>query len=156
MHEVRRPSENMTTRTRAAGRLTDQEPEAVRFEQETWNALTERRRSYRASLHWTVYLACDGLTHPVCTRTRDISRDGFYCLLNHQVRLGDRIECDLVVPTHNPRCPGDVAYLRCRALIVRVERTGNGAGFGLGCRIEDYYVIRSREESQVLEVAPVV
>jgi hypothetical protein len=146
----------MTTTTRAAGRLSDQEPEVVLFEQETWSALTERRRSHRASLHWTVYLACDGLTHPVCTKTRDISRDGFYCLLNHQVRPGDRIECDLVVPTHNSRRPGDVAYLRCRARIVRVERAGSGAGFGLGCRIEDYYVIRSREESLLREIEPAV
>lgn len=128
----------------------------MRFEQETRNALTERRRSHRASLHWTVYLACEGLTHPFCTKTRDISRDGFYCLLNHQVRLGDRIECDLVVPTHNVRCPEDVAYLRCRARIVRVERAVGGAGFGLGCRIEDYYVIRSREESQFRQIEPVV
>lgn len=106
-----------------------------------WHAGNERRRSRRAPLHWTLYLAYNGAAPPFRSRTRDISSDGFYCLLDHPIRVGDQFECDIVVPTHACQSPEEVFYLRCRAQAVRVEKIGAGAEFGLGCRIEDYSLI---------------
>lgn len=85
---------------------------------------------------------CNGARHPLRTEARDISRDGFYCLLDQAIRPGERIQCEIVVPTHNSQDPDDVVYLRCSAQAVRVEQIGDGAEFGLACRIEDYCVIR--------------
>jgi hypothetical protein len=117
--------------------LTD----AIGSNQAAWLAGNERRRSPRATLHWVLYLRCNGSTHPLRTEARDISRDGFYCLLDQPVRPGERIHCDIVVPTHSSQDPDGVVYLRCNAQAVRVEKLGAGAGFGLACRIEDYCVV---------------
>ena len=114
-------------------------------EQGAWYAGKERRRSRRMALHWTLYLACAGSGQPLRTKTKDISRDGFYCHLERPVRPGDEFECDIVVPTHNSQNPQDVVYLRCHAQAMRVEKLGSGSEFGLACRIEDYRLIRDRE-----------
>jgi hypothetical protein len=87
-------------------------------------------------------VACQGSAYLLRTTTRDINKDGFYCLLEQAVRPGERIDCDIVVPTHRSQDPDDVVYLRCRAQAVRVEKVGAGGEFGLACRIEDYCMIR--------------
>jgi len=102
----------------------------------------ERRRSPRIPLQWTLYLVSNGSRHPLRTITRDINKDGFYCLLDQPVRPGEQIDCDIVVPAHRTQDPDDVVYLRCRAQAVRVERIGAGSQFGVACRIDDYFVIR--------------
>ena len=63
-------------------------------------------------------------------------------MLDHWIQPGERFECDIAVPAHNPNNPKDVIYLRCRAQAVRVERTAGGSEFGLACSIEDYRIIR--------------
>jgi hypothetical protein len=116
--------------------------DATRFERTGCLADMERRKNPRAPLRWTLYLTCNGSGHPLRATTRDINKDGFYCLLDQPVRPGERIECDIVMPTHGSQDPDDVAYLRCRVQAVRVEKTGAGIEFGVACRIEDYCVIR--------------
>ena len=75
------------------------------------------------------------------TEASNISRDGFYCRLTQPIRAGERVECDIVVPTHSSQDPEDVVYLRCSAQAVRVEKIRAGAEFGLACRLDDYCVI---------------
>lgn len=101
----------------------------------------ERRRNRRAPLSWLIYLRCESFSQPILTRTRDISSEGFYCLLKQPVRPGEHIECDIVVPTHSTGDPNDVIYLSCRARAVRVEEIAGGQEFGVACRIEEYRVI---------------
>jgi len=101
----------------------------------------ERRRIPRAALNWTVHVAANGFKCPISTTTRDISRDGFYCLLRNPLTPGERIECDIVVPTHSTRDSTDTAYLRCRAMVVRVEQTESETEFGVACRIEEYSIV---------------
>ena len=108
---------------------------------QTWTTGMERRRIPRAALHWTVYLLLPHSSHPFRSRTRDISRDGFYCFLKQPVVPGEHIECDIVVPTHNELNPADMVYLHCHAVVVRVEQTADEHGFGMACRIEDYRVV---------------
>jgi hypothetical protein len=103
-------------------------------------ASAERRRNFRAPLHWTVYLAYGGSGPPIRTTTRDINKDGFYCLLDQPVTPGQRIECNIVVPMHRSQDPDDVVYLRCCAQAVRVEKIGSSTEFGVACRIENYCV----------------
>jgi len=131
--------------TTALGRST--EPANGSAFDQAWSTSTERRKTPRASLHWTVHLTFSGFTHPFHTKTRDISRDGFYCLLNQPVTPGERIKCDIVLPTHNSVDTGEVVYLRCRAQVVRVEKSGDetDAEFGVACRIEDYCVVHGNE-----------
>lgn len=112
------------------------------FDRTGCQAGNERRSNPRVPLHLTVYVACTDSGLRLRTSTRDISKDGFYCLLDQPVRPGELIECDIVVPTHRPQQPDDVVYLRCRAQAVRVEKIGAGLKFGLACRIEDYSVVR--------------
>jgi hypothetical protein len=96
------------------------------------------------SLHWTLYMACDGNAHPLRATTTNISSDGFYCLVDQPVRTGDVFECDIVVPAHSPLSPDDVVYLRCHAQAVRVEKAGSGSEYGIACRIENYHLIRGK------------
>jgi hypothetical protein len=103
----------------------------------------ERRKSRRVPLHWTLFLACNGSGHPVRTRSRNISSDGFYCLVDRSVRPGDKFSCDILIPTHASLDPDEVVYLRCHAQAVRVESLGDGTGFGLACQIEDYCLLPS-------------
>jgi len=116
----------------------------------SWSG-TERRKGTRVPLHWTVYLACKGAGHPFRAITRDISRDGFYCLIDQPLRAGERIECDIVVPTHRSRDPDDVVYLRCQAQAVRVEKNGADSNYGVACRIENYRVIRGVVQGRACE-----
>jgi hypothetical protein len=118
-----------------------------------WHAGVERRRSPRATLHWTLYLRCNGAGYPVRTEASNISRDGFYCLLSQPIRAGERVECDIVVPTHSLQDPEDVVYLRCSAQAVRVEKIRAGAEFGLACRLDYYYVIHGTGKDSVIRHA---
>ena len=113
-----------------------------------WHAGVERRRSPRATLHWTLYLRCSGSENPLRTEVSNISRHGFYCLLNQPITPGERINCDIVVPTHSSGDPDDVVYLRCSAQAVRVEKVLSGAEFGLACRVDDYCVIHGHPKVQ--------
>ncbi len=107
---------------------------------------SERRRTSRAALNWTIYITCGGLKHPLRTKTRDISSDGFYCFLNKPLKPGERIECDIVMPTHDMRDTADVAHLHCRARVVRIEQTEEEGEFGVACRIEDYAIVHGRRD----------
>ena len=120
---------------------------AIESNQPPWHAGHDRRRSPRAPLRWTLYLRWDGSSHPFRTEARDISKDGFYCVVDQAVRAGERIQCDIVVPTHSFEDPDGVMYLRCLAQAVRVEQIGAGPEFGLACRIEDYCVIHGEHKA---------
>lgn len=117
-------------------------PETIGADQADSHFAVERRRSPRAMLHWTLYLRCGGGSNPLRTQARNISRHGFYCVLNQPIKPGERIKCDIVVPTHSSQDPDDVVYLRCSAQAVRVEKIRAGEEFGLACQVDDYCVIR--------------
>lgn len=111
----------------------------------------DRRRSPRVALHWTIYLNLRQNGYPIRTQTRDISKDGFYCLLDQPLTPGERIDCDIVVPIHGSQRSDDVVYLRCDSQVVRVEKIGTGEEFGLACRIEDYRIVHSQDNRHRVE-----
>jgi hypothetical protein len=110
------------------------------------NRLTERRKTRRAPLRWTAYVAAPHATHPFRTEIRDISMGGLYCVVNRPVTPGERIECDIVLPTYTSLESSSTVFLRCRAHVVRVEETALPNHFGIGCTIEDYRLVRVRAD----------
>lgn len=77
------------------------------------------------------------------TRTEDVSCDSFYCISDHTFTLGDRLECELLIPGDElSSVPADDLLLRCRVRIVRVVAQGFQRGFGVACRLEDYSIGR--------------
>lgn len=121
--------------------VRDSLTEAIQPGAAGWHAAIDRRRTPRATLRWALYLNGNSTGHPLRAETRNISRDGFYCLLDQPLTPGERIECDIVVPTHDLLDPEDFVYLHCSVQVLRVEKTGTGSGFGIACRIEDYSVV---------------
>jgi len=115
---------------------------ALRMDPAEHRESSERRKYPRVPLHWTLNLACSHSSHPFRTTTRDISRDGFYCLLDQPLVPGELVECDIVVPAHRSQDPDDVVHLQCHARVVRVEEVAAGIAFGVACRMEDYCVTR--------------
>src|SRR5690348_12171830 len=81
----------------------------------------ERRRTCRLPLHWPLYLACPGQDFPRGTETVNLSREGFYCVLDEPLTAGDHFACEIVLPTHLPDSDSFMS-LRCRARVIRVEK----------------------------------
>jgi hypothetical protein len=102
------------------------------------SAPAERRRRFRARVHWPVqFHGWDG-TELLATETQDLSSDGFYCRSKTVFAPGETVGCTLQVPAHRPQAPGGVLLVRCRVRIVRVDGPNSEGLFGMGCHIEDY------------------
>jgi hypothetical protein len=105
--------------------------------------MDERRKSLRVPVRWTLYLVCKGGTHTYRSETKNLSRAGFYCVLNEPLTAGEHIDCDIVIPRHT-LASDDVISLRCRAQVIRVEKVAcDEEEYGLACRIEDYRLIHN-------------
>lgn len=104
----------------------------------------ERRRRVRVPLTWTVSLQpkCGS---PVESRTKNISSEGFYCLVAEPFAAGDLVDCVIHVPVTDPSRAQRTLLLQCRARVVRVEEFASGV-FGIACFIEQYHVA-SRERA---------
>jgi hypothetical protein len=111
---------------------------------ETESASGDRRKRFRAQVHWTISFLRPGTTDTVETVTQDLSSDGFYCLVNTVFVPGEIRTCTLSVPTYYPRAKNRVRPVHCRVRVIRVEVMGAGDLYGVGCRIEDYRFATSR------------
>ncbi|MGO9009311.1 MAG: PilZ domain-containing protein [Bryobacteraceae bacterium] len=99
----------------------------------------DRRRRYRARVHWPVeFERTDGLDFRG-TETQDLSSDGFYCRSKVVFTEGDVVSCTLEVPTHRRQASGETLRVRCRVRIVRVDEPDSQGFRGLACRIEEYH-----------------
>jgi hypothetical protein len=74
-----------------------------------------------------------------CT-TENISCEGVYFVSLHSLMQGERLEVDLLFPSHNSGRNQVNVHVRCRAKVVRVDSAGKGLGFGIACRIEKYTI----------------
>src|SRR5208337_4049642 len=75
-------------------------------------AQSERRGTLRLPLELPVYIARAGAAHPSRSWTRNLSSNGFYCVLHERLTPGEHIECDFVVPTHASRNCDDMLFIR--------------------------------------------
>ena len=98
----------------------------------------ERRRRFRARVHWPVQFHRHDMQDMPATETKDVSSDGFYVLSRTRFAPGELVDCTLRIPAHRPLSPGGTVPVRCKVRIIRVEDADSRGFHGLGCRIEDY------------------
>ena len=103
---------------------------------------TDRRTRPRAPLQWVVHVLRAGSKHPVASRTRNVSSQGFYCLVQEPFDWGERVECTVIVPVPKSAKPDDALWLKCQARVLRVESVVAGTAFGIAFQIEEYCVVR--------------
>jgi hypothetical protein len=102
----------------------------------------ERRSRPRAALQWVVHVSRAGGGHPIVSRTRDVSSQGFYCLVREPFESGERVECTVVIPVPKSARPDEVLWLKCLARVLRVEAAAADTAFGVAFQIEEYCVVR--------------
>ena len=99
----------------------------------------DRRRRYRARVHWSVQFHRRDDSDFLATETQDLSSDGFYCRSKTVFAPGELVDCTLHVPAHRPQASGETLPVKCRVRIVRVDEPDSQGFHGIGCRIEDYH-----------------
>jgi hypothetical protein len=92
-------------------------------------------------VQWTVHILRAGCKHPVSSKTRNVSSQGFYCLVQEPFESGERVECTVVIPIPESGKPDDVLWLKCQARVLRVDATVANTAFGIAFLIEEYRVV---------------
>lgn len=115
----------------------------MRSPSDTWPESQERRSRPRSNVHWTVYIFRQQKSRPIETKTQNLSSGGFYCLVDEPLVLGERLCCQILVPSDNTVRNRGTILLNCQAKVLRVEPLGSGL-YGIAWLIEDYSVVRSK------------
>ena len=115
-----------------------QQPEAALHDAIARKA--ERRSRPRVALQWVVHVSRPGGKHPVASLTRNVSSQGFYCLVQEALESGERVECTVVIPIPKSTRSDEVLWLKCQARVLRVEPAEDTA-FGTAFQIEEYTVV---------------
>src|SRR5580658_6568360 len=102
---------------------------------------SERRSRPRAALQWVVHVSRAGGMHTVSGKTRNVSSQGFYCLIQEPLESGERVECTVVIPIPKSGRPDAVLWLKCRARLLRVEAVAADKAFGIAFLIEEYSLV---------------
>jgi hypothetical protein len=97
----------------------------------------ERRTQRRLALRWHMKLSGQTIGS-VETCTENLSASSFYCVLETPPALGEKMDCDLTIPTSNYR--RTVGAILCEAEVVRVD--ARQTGFGVACKILDFQYMR--------------
>jgi hypothetical protein len=79
--------------------------------------------------------------------TQNVSCIGLYCASPIPLEIGEVLTCLLMMPSDGAR-DGSSLTLECRVRVVRVERIGEEASFGIACQIEDYRANSSQFASE--------
>jgi hypothetical protein len=79
--------------------------------------------------------------HPVSCKTRNVSSQGFYCLVQEPLESGELVECTVVIPIPKPGNPDAALWLKCHARLLRVEAVAADKAFGIAFLIEEYCVV---------------
>jgi len=103
----------------------------------------DRRKRIRAQVHWPLSFSLSGTRESVQTMTHNLSSDGFYCVANARFVPGETRDCMLAVPSHYPNDGTQALPVLCKVRVIRVEVLGEGAFYGVGCRILDYRFVSS-------------
>jgi hypothetical protein len=104
---------------------------------------TERRIRTRTKVRWPVLVFRDDGKTRIETVTENLSSTGFYCFSSGGFTPGERLFCQLRVPTHDPHNYSGAISLECRVVVMRSELMPDGS-FGTACRIEDYQLAAVR------------
>jgi hypothetical protein len=107
-------------------------------------AFSERRKRRRVALHWPVRVLRQPGNTPVESTTKNLSSEGFYCVIKEPFKRGARLQCEIVIPGTGLGLTESSIRLQCRVTVKRVEPLSSG--FGLGCHIEDYSLLTDSPE----------
>ncbi|HWR14630.1 MAG TPA: PilZ domain-containing protein [Terriglobales bacterium] len=77
----------------------------------------------------------DGSVQDLEAQTRDVSARGVFMYLSNRVAEGSDLE--LVFPMPGPS-PAEDTWVRCKARVLRVEKTEVGNRFGVAAVLESY------------------
>jgi hypothetical protein len=77
----------------------------------------------------------------IASRTKNVSSEGFYCLVQEPFESGERVECTVVIPVPKSTKSDDVLWLKCQARVLRVEAVMAETAYGVAFQIEEYSVV---------------
>ena len=103
----------------------------------------ERRARERVALRCAAYVFVDGVPGVIRATTTDISSCGLYFQSDVQVPAGQRFRCLIEMTSNGFRPSNGATCLECLVEVVRIEKLGSG--FGMGCRIREYRLLRSQK-----------
>jgi len=98
----------------------------------------ELRRDKRiaAKVPVTVKKKQNGSMEELSGHTRDVSMRGVFMYLSNRVAEGSELE--LVFPMPQGDSPAEDTWVRCKARVLRVEKTDGGSRFGVAAVLESY------------------
>lgn len=101
-------------------------------------AKSELRRDKRipAKVPVTVKKHHNGKSEEWAGHTRDVSQRGVFMYLSNRVAEGSELE--LVFPMPQSELIAEDTWVRCRARVLRVEKTDGGERFGVAAVLESY------------------
>jgi len=99
----------------------------------------DRRKRARVRVQWPLQFG-GGSGKAIEAVTHDLSSHGFYCLTSSPMVPGEVRVCTLSLPANHPDQLNLVIPVHCRVRVVRVEALAERGPFGVGCRIDDYWV----------------
>lgn len=78
----------------------------------------------------------NGTVEEIEGHTRDVSQRGVFMYLSNRVAEGSELE--IVFPMPHSDSPAEDTWVRCRARVLRVEKTESGNRFGVAAVLESY------------------
>jgi hypothetical protein len=117
---------------------------AAKLEETCW--ATYMPRSGQSRRHqYPIVLYRPGEAARVETKTKYISREGFYCISEHPFSPHEQLECEVAIPRDQLDCSlEEHSLLRCRVEVIRVVVKGLEFGFGLSCRVVEVHSINPK------------
>ncbi len=97
----------------------------------------DRRRRPRVGLHYTVRLTRPDQWTSVETETANLSSIGFYCTSDEPFSPGERLNCEVVIPSKDIGYDSTDLVLHRRVRVIRIEIKGLEPGFGVACEFDD-------------------
>jgi len=78
----------------------------------------------------------NGASEELAGHTRDVSQRGVFMYLSNRVAEGSELE--LVFPMPQGESLAEDTWVRCKARVLRVEKTDGGERFGVAAVLESY------------------
>jgi PilZ domain len=93
---------------------------------------SERRSRQRIPMRLGVSIRCSQ-DQPATGYTRDLSTSGIFLYSDSEILVGSELEMVLMLPEQLTN--GEKRWVCCQAAVIRVERGGEGGGFGVAASI---------------------
>jgi PilZ domain-containing protein len=102
----------------------------------------DRRSSKRFNIRLKMLVFVPDSKIVLSAETRDVSIDGFFCVVDEPFTIGQKLRCLLLLT--QPSSSGDderAMCLECQAEVLRISADQSHSSFGLGCAIHEFRVI---------------